>query len=72
MSLRRNATPLDFAYAVHTEVGNHRVGAKVNGSVVPPHTLEMGDRVEILTNKNARPSHDWMTLVQTPPHGQNS
>ena len=67
MSLRRNATPLDFAYAVHTEVGNHCVGAKVNGSVVPlTHTLEMGDRVEILTNKNARPSHDWMTLVQTP------
>ena len=65
--LPEGATPVDFAYAVHTEVGNHCVGAKVNGSVVPlTHTLEMGDRVEILTNKNARPSHDWMTLVQTP------
>ncbi len=67
MSLRRDSTPLDFAYAVHTEVGNHCVGAKVNGSVVPlTYKLNMGDRVEILTNKNARPSHDWMNIVVTP------
>jgi GTP pyrophosphokinase len=67
MSLRRDSTPLDFAYAVHTEVGNHCVGAKVNGSVVPLiYKLQMGDRVEVLTNKNARPSHDWLTLVATP------
>ena len=67
MSLRRESTPLDFAYAVHTEVGNHCVGAKVNGSVVPlTYKLHMGDRVDILTNKNARPSHDWMDLVVTP------
>ncbi len=67
MSLRRDSTPLDFAYAVHTEVGNHCVGAKVNGSVVPlTYKLHMGDRVDILTNKNARPSHDWMDLVVTP------
>ncbi|WP_321971750.1 bifunctional (p)ppGpp synthetase/guanosine-3',5'-bis(diphosphate) 3'-pyrophosphohydrolase [Paratractidigestivibacter sp.] len=67
MSLRRDSTPLDFAYAVHTEVGNHCVGAKVNGSVVPlTYKLSMGDRVEILTNKNAKPSHDWLAIVATP------
>jgi guanosine-3',5'-bis(diphosphate) 3'-pyrophosphohydrolase len=67
MSLHKDSTPLDFAYAVHTEVGNHCVGAKVNGSVVPlTYTLETGDRVEILTNKNARPSHDWINIVHTP------
>ena len=66
-SLRRNATPLDFAYSIHTQVGNHCVGAKVNGSVVPlTYRLEMGDRVEILTNNNARPSRDWMNIVVTP------
>ena len=66
MSLRKGSTPLDFAYAVHTEVGNHCVGAKVNGSVVPLATqLESGDRVEILTNKNARPSRDWLNIVAT-------
>ena len=67
LSLRRDSTPLDFAYAVHTEVGNHCVGAKVNGSVVPlTYKLNMGDRIEILTNKNAKPSHDWMNIVVTP------
>jgi len=66
MSLRKGSTPLDFAYAVHTEVGNHCVGAKVNGSVVPLATkLESGDRVEVLTNKNARPSQDWLSIVAT-------
>jgi GTP pyrophosphokinase len=67
ISLRRDSTPLDFAYQVHTEVGNHCVGAKVNGSVVPLTTrLQNGDRVEILTNNNARPSQDWMGIVKTP------
>ena len=67
MSLRAGATPLDFAYAIHTEVGNHCVGAKVNGSVVSLTTpLSTGDRIEILTNKNARPSRDWMAIVRTP------
>ena len=67
MSLRRDATPLDFAYAVHTEVGNHCVGAKVNGVVVPlSYKLQMGDRVEVLTNKGAKPSRDWMSLVAMP------
>lgn len=67
MSLRAGATPLDFAYQVHTEVGNHCVGAKVNGSVVSLNsTLSTGDRIEILTNKNAKPSRDWINIVKTP------
>lgn len=67
MNLRMGSTPLDFAYSVHTEVGNHCVGAKVNGAVAPlTHTLAMGDRVEILTNKNAKPSRDWLNIVKTP------
>ena len=67
MNLRSGSTPLDFAYSVHTEVGNHCVGAIVNGAVAPlTHTLAMGDRVEILTNKNAKPSRDWLNIVKTP------
>jgi len=67
MSLRSGSTPLDFAYAVHTEVGNHCVGAKVNGVVAPlSHELNMGDRVEILTNKASKPSRDWLAIVRTP------
>ncbi len=67
MSLRKGSTPLDFAYAIHTEVGNCCVGAKVNGKVAPLTTsLASGDRVEILTNKNSRPSRDWLNIVKTP------
>ncbi|MEN1729237.1 MAG: bifunctional (p)ppGpp synthetase/guanosine-3',5'-bis(diphosphate) 3'-pyrophosphohydrolase, partial [Pseudomonadota bacterium] len=56
------ATPLDFAYLVHTEVGHRCRGAKVNGRIVPLTTvLENGDRVEILTAKEPRPSRDWMS-----------
>ena len=65
--LRAGSTPLDFAYAVHTEVGNHCIGAKVNGSVVPlSYELQMGDRVEVLTQNNAKPSRDWLNIVRTP------
>jgi GTP pyrophosphokinase len=66
IALPSGSTPVDFAYAVHTEVGNKTVGAKVNGKLVPLEShLVNGDVVDILTNKNvnAAPSHDWLNFV---------
>jgi GTP pyrophosphokinase len=66
LSFPRGATPLDFAYAIHTEVGHHVSGAKVNGRIVPlRYALTNGDIVEILTQPSAHPSRDWLGVVKT-------
>ncbi len=66
VSLPRDATPVDFAYAIHTEVGHTCVGAKINGRMVPLRTkLKNGDIVEITTQSGHNPSRDWLSFVKT-------
>ena len=66
MILPNGATTIDFAYAVHTEVGNHCAGAMINGRIVPLNTqLHSGDMVKILTSPNSSPSKDWLKMVSS-------
>lgn len=66
LDLPVGSTPVDFAYEIHSEVGDTAVGAKVNNQIVPlSHELHSGDFVEILTQKNKKPSEDWLTFIKT-------
>ena len=67
VSMQRGATPIDFAYRIHSGVGNHCVGAKINGRIVTLDTeLQTGDRVEIITNSTSKgPSMDWLKMART-------
>jgi guanosine-3',5'-bis(diphosphate) 3'-pyrophosphohydrolase len=66
VDLPKDSTPLDFAYFIHTEIGQHCIGAKVNGKVVPlSYRLNSGDRIEILTSKQQHPQKDWLDYTVT-------
>ncbi len=66
LSLPKGSTPIDFAYAVHSDIGNHCEGAKINDKIIPlSQILKNGDVIEIITSKNKKPSYDWLQFVKT-------
>ena len=66
IELPEKGTPIDFAYAIHSDIGNHTFGAKVNGKLVPLDSgLKNGDIIEIITSKNSKPSTKWLEFAQT-------